>query len=432
MHAALVLMLCSAVVHVGVSQSVIPQTVPPPSEMCGFLDRYSFLETLPNGIQCILSRGAITNPFATPASLAAGLMNYCNDDCGGIFSKYLEFPCNDPVRAELIRLTCTPTNGSATAGNVCYYALPNAFGSPQVLTELSSCDNVTSNSSCNPGCRQTLANLKAEIGCCFQNVYNNTLYDFRQFRDNTQFLNQNQLDSLEKLTNPDSNPWMICDIEPPQMCSSAPLFKVPPSPQCTTDDIINFLPSLPNPAVCGPSIANVLTLSAVNDSIELANALDIVCNTDCGEAYSEFLKSTCNDQFQAETLRVWCLRTNGNANAGPYCRFAFEAAFFNELSTCEGSTSSSCSPSCRSALLRFADDIGCCYQDLFNNTFYYQQQVLNEVITTAEFKTFTEINDPLSSPWTVCDVPVPNRCPNIQPPPEGKHITTKSYMEAYK
>ena len=216
---------------------------------------------------------------------------------------------------------------------------------------------------------------------------------------------------------------MICEIEPPQICS-APLFKAPPSPQCTTDDLINFLPSLPNPAVCGPSIANVLTLSAVNDSTELANALDIVCNTDCGEVYSEFLKTTCNDQFQAETLRILCVRTNGNANAGPYCRFAVEASLFNELSTCDGSSTSSCSPSCRSALLQFTDEIGCCYQDLFNNSFYYQQQVLNEVITTSEFTTFTEINDPLSSPWAVCDVSVPRKCPNIQPPTEGECITT--------
>ena len=109
-------------------------------------------------------------------------------------------------------------------------------------------------------------------------------------------------------------------------------------------------------------------------------------------------------------------------HAGPYCHFAFEASQFNELSTCDGSSTSSCSPSCRSALLQFADDIGCCYQDLFNNTFYYQQQVLNEVITAGEFTIFTEINDPLSSPWAVCDVPVPRKCPNIQP--EGKCRTT--------
>jgi hypothetical protein len=368
-----------------------------------------------------LSLRAIIIPFSTPAQVAEGLVNVCNDDCAGIYSKYLEFPCNDPVAAEFIQLTCTPTNGSATVGNVCHYAFPNEID-PQVLAELSSCDNVTSNSSCTPSCREMLTRLKAKIGCCFQNVYNNTMYDIQQF---TEVLTEKQLDSVEKLTNPDSNPWMICEIEPPETCS-APLFKPPPSPQCTTDDLVNFISTLPNAAVCGPSIANVLTLPA-NDSTELAKALDTVCTNDCGEVYSEFLKSTCNDQFQAETLRIWCIRTNGNANAGPYCRFAFEASIFNELSTCDGSSTRTCSPSCRSSLLQFTDEIGCCYQDLFNNSFYYQQQVLNEIITTREFTTFTEINNPFTGPWALCDVPIPSKCPT-QPPLVGKYIASYSTL----
>ena len=187
MHEVLVLMLCSAIIHVGVSQSVIPQTVPPQS-VCQADDQFPFLQSLPNGTQCILGLGAITNPFSTPAQVAEGLVNYCTDDCGGIYSKYLELPCNGPLQAELVRLTCTATNGSATAGNVCHYASPTPNGSPQVLTEISSCDNVTSDSSCTPGCRQMLNNLKAEIGCCFQNVYNNTQYDLREIRVFTQFL----------------------------------------------------------------------------------------------------------------------------------------------------------------------------------------------------------------------------------------------------
>ena len=159
MHTALVLMLCSAVVHVGVSQSVIPQTVPPQS-ICQGDDRLAFLETLPNGMQCILSIQRTSDLSHTPTQMAEALVNFCIDDCGGIYSKYAEFPCTDPVEAEVVRLTCTPTNGSATVGNVCYYALPEVID-PQVLAELSSCDNVTSNSSCTPGCRQMLAKFKS-------------------------------------------------------------------------------------------------------------------------------------------------------------------------------------------------------------------------------------------------------------------------------
>ena len=358
--------------------------------------------------------------------MADALGNVCNDNCGGVYSKYLESPCNDPPAAEFFRITCTPTNGSASIGDLCHYALPSVMD-PQLLSELSSCDNETSNSSCTPGCRETLIKLKTRIGCCFQTVYNNTMYDSQQFLNNG-FLTQSQYTSLQKLTNLDTNPWDICAIEPPQSCA-APLFKPPPPPQCTSDDIIAFLSSLPNAAVCGPSIANVLTLSA-NSSTELTKALDNMCTDDCGGAYIDFLKSTCNDHVQAESLRIWCIRTNGNSDAGPYCRFAFDQAsnLADEMSMCDDISSSGqpCSPSCRSTLLQFADQIGCCYQDLFNNTFYYQQQVLNKIITTSDYTTFLEINGlttrPMTSPWAVCDVPAPSKCP-IEPPSVGKYVT---------
>ena len=431
MRVALMLMLYSTAVHVGVSQllpTVLPrtETVPPLIQKCQANDQFPFLESLPNGGQCILSLGTIDgSAVTTPFQVADALVNVCNDDCGGIYSKFLESPCNDPTAAEFIRITCTPTNGSAAVGDVCHYALPMIMDS-QLLTEFSSCDNVTSDLPCTSSCREALMKLKAQIGCCFQNVYNNTIYDIQQFRNNG-FLTQNELDSLRMLTNPDTNPWMICEIEPPEICG-APLFKPPPPPQCTPDDLTDFLSSLPNAAVCGPSIANVLTLPT-NDSTELAKVLDNVCTNDCGGVYSDFLKSTCNDQFQAETLRIWCVRTNGNATAGPYCRFAVEASLSNELSMCD--SSSSCSPGCRSALLQFTDQIGCCYQDLFNNTFYYRQQVLNKIITAREFTKFTQINNPVIGPWTLCGVPVPSKCPE-QPPPDGKctvGILCSSYVE---
>ena len=77
-----------------------------------------------------------------------------------------------------------------------------------------------------------------------------------------------------------------------------------------------------------------------------------------------------------------------------------------------------CTPSCRSALLQFADKIGCCYQEVFNNTFYFHQLVLTGIITTSEFTDFTVFNNPFGNLWTVCNVQVPSKCPD-QPPPDG-------------
>ena len=417
MHVAIVLLLCSTVMHVGISQMLpaIPprtETAVPAISKCDLGDLLAFITS--NGIDCIVSYTTLifNNP---PSKVASALEIVCTDDCGGISSKFSESLCSRPTIAELFRIYCTPTNGSATAGDLCYYALPNILDS-QFFDEISVCDNVTSDSSCSPGCREFLIKIKTQIGCCLQNIYNNTMYDMQEFVNNG-FLTQSEVDRLQKLTTGDSNPWMICDVEPPESCG-APLFKPPAPPTCTRDDHLAFLSSLPNAAVCSASIANASILSA-NDSTELAKALDNVCTDDCEGAYSNFLKNTCNDQFLAEVLRIWCIRTNGSATTGPYCSFAADAVRISYLSSCSGILDTQiCSPSCRSALLQFSDLVGCCYQDVFNNTFLYQQLVLNGIITPSEFTLFTIF--PFGNPWTVCNVPVPNKCPE-QPPADGKH-----------
>ena len=312
MHVALVLLLCSTMVSVGVSQSPPTvtnrtDTVAPVIQTCHPSDLRAFILSLPNGVQCESGIGILsnpsTNPSATPAQVANALANVCHDDCGGFFSKYLEIPCSDQPAAEILRITCTPTNGSATIGDLCRFALPSVLDS-QLLDELSLCDNVTSDdTSCTPHCMETLIKLKSQIGCCLQNVYNNTIYDIQRFLDDG-FLTQSKFDSLQKLTAPDSNPWTVCAVEPPKRCG-APLFK-PPCSTCTPDDYFDFLTSLPNSSVCSQSITTVFTVPTT-DSTELANALENMCTDDCGGVYSEFLKSTCNNQLEAESLRIYCV-----------------------------------------------------------------------------------------------------------------------------
>ena len=407
MRVAVVLLLCSALIHVGVSQSVLPPK-------CDLADKFNFL--LSNGFQCLSSFITSNDHRPSPAVADEALMTLCRDDCGGISSQLLESSsCNDPTGAEHIRISCTPTNGSATLGDFCLHAMVHRIADTKLFDELSLCDNVTFNSSCNTGCRDTLVKIKTMFGCCFQNVYNNTNYGEPYVTIGLGDLSRNQFNRLKNLTNPNNNPWTVCAIEPPQRCSAPPS---PAPPNCTIDDHLTFLSSLPNAAVCGPSLGTVLSLPA-NDSIIVTNALDTVCTDDCVGVYSDFLISTCNDHFQAETLRIWCTRTNGNSDVGPYCRFSDDAALINDLSSCSGLQPTTCTPSCRSALLEFADKIGCCYQEFFNNTAYFQQLVISGIVTPSEFSDFTTFNNPLGNPWTSCNVPVPSKCPD-QPPPVGK------------
>ena len=434
MHVALLLLLCSmsTLVHVGVSQTeseifttdslytgVNSVTNSPAVQMCDEIAQRRFVESLPNGAQCYSGLNTLPNPLASPDAVANALANVCNDDCGGIFSKFLELPCNSPIGAENLRVTCTPTNGTAAVGNFCHFALPLT---PLVIfNELSSCDNVSSDTSCSPGCRETLVKLKSQLGCCLQTVYNNTIYDAELFLEGG-FLTQSQFENLQRLITPDSNLWTICEVKPPERCG-APLFKPPAPPTCLPEDHVYFIASLPNAAVCGQSLGVVLGVPA-NDSAELANALENVCTSECGGAYTEFLKSTCNDQFTAEFIRISCIRTHGNSGVGNYCRPGLEVllSITSPLSLISSQCRDGiCPPGCRAAVLELQPLIGCCYQDILNNSFFYQQQVLNGIITLRDFEDFVIFNGPYTSPFRSCNVPVPDKCP-IEPPSIGKRM----------
>jgi hypothetical protein len=97
-----------------------------------------------------------------------------------------------------------------------------------------------------------------------------------------------------------------------------------PQPQtasCTTDDWTSYLATLPNADTCGPSIIAVLQfVTTGSDNHDLPNALENVCNLECGGAFATYLTSTCNDSFTAELLERYCTFTNGTSTLGAYCR----------------------------------------------------------------------------------------------------------------
>ena len=67
------------------------------------------------------------------------------------------------------------TDGSAAVGTHCRYAVADILDGT-LLDQLFSCYNITPNSSCPSDCKNGLLILKALIGCCYQSIYNNTLY----------------------------------------------------------------------------------------------------------------------------------------------------------------------------------------------------------------------------------------------------------------
>ena len=190
----------------------------------------------------------------------------------------------------------------------------------------------------------------------------------------------------------------------------APQATQPPlePPECPLETQISFSLTLPNARVCAPSIGAVLTPLNVPLTSERRSALikdlDNVCINSCGGMFADFLASeNCNDTLGAVTLEVFCTPTNGGAAIGPYCRFAsgdLDQTIFNAFLACDNGTT--CASGCRNALIELKSQIGCCYQNLYNNTEY-----LTELMNTQLLQL---LNDPLGNPWDACNVNAPQEC----------------------
>ena len=394
---------------------------PPAPPRCTLDDQIAFISSHPNAAVCGPSIATVFDPPANNSLvLVNALKNVCTDDCGGVYSNFLKTACNDPLGAESLEIYCTPTNGSAVAGNLCRFAAGDLLNS-SFYNDLFLCYNVTSDSPCSAGCRAALLRLKRQVGCCYQSVFNTTMYN-RQLL-NAGFITPREFTGLQQLNNPDVNPWLLCEIEPPKKCG-VPLFGPPMPSKCTVNDKIDFISSLPNAAVCGPSIGTVSN-PPPNNTMALTGALMNLCTDDCRGVYSDFLKSTCNDQLSAENLRVFCVSTNGSDTTapGPYCRFAADVdiSYFDSFPCLNSSSGTNCAPECRSALLRIKAEVGCCYQHLYNNTVYSREQLLAGFLTPVVFTEFQLLNNPVTNPWKVCNVSPPRSCPR-QPRPDGKCI----------
>ena len=418
MHKALLLLLCSTVLHVGVSQTlstVLPrtETVAPPIQRCSLDDQAAFVATLPKAQECGASLITVFGPTANnTVALRNALVNLCTDDCGGTYASFLESTCNDKVSAETIRLYCTPTNGSTDAGPYCSFTI-GSFTNQSLFNNLYSCNETDV---CSPMCRRALTNIKAQVGCCYQNAYNNSGYNEQLL--NAGFITPSDFEALQKLNDPVGNPWTLCDITPPQGCGPSSI-RPPVPPHCKLEDQVAFISSLPNAAACGPSIATVF-LPPANNTMALRRALENVCTSDCGGVYSNYLRSNCNDRFGAESLRIYCTPTNGSARVGNYCRFAvgdiLDQSLLDDLDLCN---ETSCTAGCTAALLKLKRQTGCCYQNVYNNTVYNRELLNSGFITPSEFTHIQQLNNPYANPWTLCGIEPPRKCgpPVIRPPP---------------
>lgn len=347
----------------------------PQTSSCTTSDWSSYLATLPNANTCGTSVIAVLQ-FVTAGSgdhdLPSTLESVCNLECGGAFATYLTSTCNDSFTAELLERYCTFTNGTSILGAYCRSTALDVFNK-SLLRDLFLCHPITPGVLCSPVCKQLLLEVKSQLGCCYQSLYNSSaILDYLQ---NSNLLPVVQYYGLQRLREPTFNVWMVCNVPPPEQCKTSPFSSTTPPSQnfvqppasCARDYIF----TLPHAQECGLSLSTAFQPTTTDKTV-IINDLENVCNLDCGGNYAEHLKSACEDDITAEILKIICTPAGNNSAVGPYCRFSYgtlynQTALVALFSSC---SNQHCAPECRAGLLKIKSEIGCCYQTVYNNTHF--------------------------------------------------------------
>lgn len=387
----------------------------PQTSSCTTNDWSSFLSTLPNAATCRPSVIAVLQ-FVTTGSdahdLPSALENACNLECGGAFATYLTSTCNDSFTAELLELYCTFTNGTSTLGSYCRLTALDVFNK-SLLRDLFLCHPITPGVLCSPVCKQLLLEVKSQLGCCYQSLFNNSA--ILDNLHNSNFLPVVQYYGLQRLREPTFNVWMVCNVPPPEQCKTSPFSSmIPPSPNFVRPPAscaLDYIFTLPHAQECGLSLSTAFQPTTTDKTI-IINDLENVCNSDCGGNYAEHLKSMCKDDITAEVLKIICTPAGNDSAVGPYCRFSY-GTLYNQttlvalFSSC---SSQHCAPECRAGLLKFKSEVGCCYQTIYNNTHFLNITFDAGLISPEAFFGMQSIGNPTANPWMACNIESPQVC----------------------
>lgn len=123
---------------------------------------------------CQESLFTIVNSTALSPVLDDALDVFCTQECGGKIASALRTHCNDNYYTNGFYYFCLGTENSANVGSRCRYSFPPQYNLTSYLVQ---CVSVaTETTSCPEGCSQVLEMISADIGCCYNSIYNNTAY----------------------------------------------------------------------------------------------------------------------------------------------------------------------------------------------------------------------------------------------------------------
>lgn len=196
---------------------------------------------------CAINLGIVnSNTTVDIQDVLDGALNVvCSENCGGELSNWLLNECNDAPGAAGLFYWCLYTDGTAGNNSRCRYATPPYFDAMASLGGAAPCFAANVTDPCPSGCAMALTGL-AELGCCYQSLYNNT--DYLQGILSAGTLTQEQFQALQGLSNPLL--WAGCQVTPPAM-------------QCTNEGIDFPMQSISTTTMFHPVTTTILLVIAL-------------------------------------------------------------------------------------------------------------------------------------------------------------------------
>ena len=256
----------------------------------------------------------------------------CQDECLDIIFQ-LAVLCNGDFIAKTYRAYCGQYDGKSclelflTAEDE--YA--TAFESANI-----SCSGA-STTTCLPDCKSSLQQISATLGCCLNNIYNNSELG----------LEYETLNSYEL--------WKECGVETPGFC----LYGDGPDDY----DYEYF-------GACTESEFNE-TLAELDSQVDLQGYClsETICQDECLDILFQ-LTVLCDADEIAKTYRAYCGRYDGKSCLELFTTSEdeFSTSFESATISCSGATTSACSPDCKSSLQQISATAGCCLNNIYNNS----------------------------------------------------------------
>lgn len=397
-------MLTSSIVFISVLLTSV--TAQDDSRIAGCTSQavQTYIAALPNAEACDMA----FNNVITPDNLTASLQTFCSVDCGGSIVELTVTNCRNLELSALLHLFCLPRE---TGGDYyCRSVFPDLLDNgDSLITDLTSCSNF---SECPAQCTNALMMVVNRLGCCYQNIYNNTDLIDEFVRE--QLLSAEEGQILRVIA--EDSLWEACNVNLTTPCTGDPF---PGMTQlgigvCTADQENSFFFNL------GQNCLNSLIegFTTVNPPESVFD--NGVCIPECGGQLASFYEQTCLDQYAALSSDTNCFRSDGEI--GSRCFYSnpiaggaavARADFFTEArTTCFADPTANiagpCPSGCMEALQEVKVQLGCCYQDIYNNTLTLDSLYVLDVITPEERNFFISLGT--KELWQSCEVSLQPQC----------------------